>query len=357
MASKEIGKAFVTIGAKGFEKLKTTFGKVKVDVDAIKKKFTELKDGLGTLANKAAVGFATLSAAVTTFVAAASPEDFDDFKGVLAEIGVQIGRVLVPILREFTKWLEGLRDYLRGLSSEQREQITGWVKWALVVAAATVAVAKLGQALLFLATSNPVGALITALGIVVGLLIKAKMEADAFDAKLKRLREGKIQSGDVKDKELQRIMQENQTGEIGKEETASQLAAAKADQEKKLAALKQEQANQGMGSEGVKNFAERKNSLEERLAQIEGLQHQLKTKGELGTDDADKQPEIRMKSQSAQLGSIMDAWRKVQTAQQGDSPEARRWAEQMKILEEGNKQRERGNEILEQVANNQGAKA
>ncbi len=80
-------------------------------------------------------------------------------KSMLEELALQFGEVLLPVMRKFVEWLQGIVTKLQELSPEQREQI---VKWAAIAAAVGPVLIVLGK----LVTS--VGGIISTFGKIPG---------------------------------------------------------------------------------------------------------------------------------------------------------------------------------------------
>lgn len=94
-------------------------------------------------------------------------------KSMLQELALQFGEVLLPVVRSFVEWLQGIVAKLQELSPEQREQI---VKWAAIAAAIGPVLMVIGK----LVTS--VGGMITTFGKIPAMLTKLKSGFSALSA-------------------------------------------------------------------------------------------------------------------------------------------------------------------------------
>jgi hypothetical protein len=127
-------------------------------IEAVKGQLRRLGDGLNTIGNSAAKGFAVGTASIAGFLRLADPKGMEDLQVALASVGIQLGRIFVPLLREVTGWIQKLANYLKGLGDDQREQVLHWVKIGLAVTGVLMILPRLVGAF------RLVGGAMTALG-------------------------------------------------------------------------------------------------------------------------------------------------------------------------------------------------
>lgn len=144
--------------------------KAKKELDNLKKKVGEAKQGLSDMGNKAAVGFGVGVGAIGKFVQMADPVGFERFQVAIAKVGIQVGRFFVPLLREATVWVDKISDYLKGLSDDVRENVLHWAKVTLAVLGTVAVFAKVGSALM---------GMLSPFNIIAGLLMLVFQRASA----------------------------------------------------------------------------------------------------------------------------------------------------------------------------------
>jgi phage-related protein len=149
----KIGAAFVEVALKGLSRVQTDLAGVKsklVDVASggvkafagIGDKLTSIKKGFEEFRTVAAIAFGAATGSVLAFVGSADPKGMDDFKFQLYAIGLQIGRVFIPVIHDATELLSQLREWFESLTDAQRDNILHWAKITVVVAGIVLLVPK-----------------------------------------------------------------------------------------------------------------------------------------------------------------------------------------------------------------------
>jgi phage-related minor tail protein len=119
---------------------------------------------LSTIGATSKIGFATLTASVTGFLAAADPVRMEIFHQKILILGIYIGRIFIPILDDATKFIDKLIAYFASLSSEQMDNIEHWTRIALEVLGVVAGITS------FIAIANKAIGVIRAITTVIGLL-------------------------------------------------------------------------------------------------------------------------------------------------------------------------------------------
>lgn len=134
----------------------------------------QLSQGLQKLGGAATAGLAAASASMYKFVQLADPVGFERFTLAVQRLGLQLGRLFIPIVREATKNINDLANFFKNLDDSTRETILAVTKVALAVlsiGAAVGAVVKVAGVFASLgAVFTPVGGAIAAIAAAVGLL-------------------------------------------------------------------------------------------------------------------------------------------------------------------------------------------
>lgn len=148
-----VGSGWIDIAIRGFEKVQAQLGTVGASLKkAANGNFSGLSASFAAAGSKmmetakalsdtftkvgavAAKAFMGGTAAITGFVRLASPRGFDDFTVALATVGIQLGTIFVPLLRQATAFLNAFADRLRALTPEQKTHILHWVEVGLAIA-------------------------------------------------------------------------------------------------------------------------------------------------------------------------------------------------------------------------------
>jgi len=107
--------------------------KIHDAIEANIKAIMKWGDAIMDFGKKSAIVFGSLFAMMAKTTSMADPIRWNEFRGVWAEVSVQIGSILLPVLDMVTDLLRELRDFMRGLSTESKEFISGIVKVGLVI--------------------------------------------------------------------------------------------------------------------------------------------------------------------------------------------------------------------------------
>lgn len=166
-----IGKGFIEVVVKGLDKVQQQFaalrnsvgsrisaiGKATSDgISSAMTKVNEVANNLGNTFEKigsiATKAFAAGSASITGFVRLASPRGFDDLTVALATVGIQLGTIFVPLLRQATAIVNEFATYLKGLTDAQKDNILRWVEIGGAIAAALMIIPKVIQGIRLLSS-------------------------------------------------------------------------------------------------------------------------------------------------------------------------------------------------------------
>ncbi len=135
------------------------------------------------------IGFGMATAAITKFVTTADPERFEDFKGVWAQISVQIGSIFIPILEKVNQTLNKVLNWFRQLTQEQKANILRWVQIGVLALGgisafllAAAAITKITYAVQVLTTSLGIasGGILPIIGLLAGLAVAMLTVDGAF---------------------------------------------------------------------------------------------------------------------------------------------------------------------------------
>lgn len=120
--------------------LSSAFSAAAAKMTETAKALSETFTKVGAVASKAFMGG---TAAITGFVRLASPRGFDDLTVALATVGIQLGTIFVPLLRQATAFINAFADRLRALTPEQKTQILHWVETGLAIAGVLMIVPRI----------------------------------------------------------------------------------------------------------------------------------------------------------------------------------------------------------------------
>lgn len=180
----KLGERITQLGkSDGPEKAKDKTKKAGKEADETKSKYQKLKDTIGSIGQVAAIGFGVVSSAITSMWRVADPKGADDMEFAFGKLSIQIGRIFVPLLREVTKIVSVVADYLKDLTEEQADSIRWWVTAGLAVAGflailptlisvlsgVYTAIVAVKGALMALAAGNPIGWAVIAIAALVAL--------------------------------------------------------------------------------------------------------------------------------------------------------------------------------------------
>jgi hypothetical protein len=205
---------------------------------------------------RAQIAFAAGTAAITGFVAAASPDALNTLTGSFKILAAEIGRAFVPyVIRAAYAVQEAARRF-RSLSGDQKESIAQWLLWGTAAAGALViggrlitvftalaGVVKLAGAA-FVAMGGPASAVLVSLTVLAaGLAARVKYLTDLAEKAAKDVEKPEVTQGQYEASPTRKRFQEMQAGgasreDIGKALFAEQQAGLK--RESELAAKAQD---------------------------------------------------------------------------------------------------------------------
>lgn len=122
------------------------FGKMK----ELAEKFQSSMSGMTNLASSV---FAMGQKAIMDFGGAASPDAINTFTGSMRLLSMEIGRAFIPYLVRASYYIQQARQWVRGLSQEQKDNIARWVATGTAIAGAVLIIPKLVAAFSMLAAA------------------------------------------------------------------------------------------------------------------------------------------------------------------------------------------------------------
>jgi hypothetical protein len=129
---------FVEIGIRG--SLEKEFARQKQIAERATRSLQERADALVSLSTRV---FATGTAAITGFAAAASPAAIDTLTGSVKLLSAQIGQSFIPIVAKASYQIQQARLFVRNLDDATKSNIVQWVLYGTAVAGAVVVTVKI----------------------------------------------------------------------------------------------------------------------------------------------------------------------------------------------------------------------
>jgi hypothetical protein len=187
-----LGTAFVTIGLRG-----SLQRQLERERQLAERATRLLQDRISEFTAASARIFLTGAAAITGFVASASPDAINTFTGSIRLLSGEIGRAFIPAFTKAIAVIQGARNYIRGMSDETKENIVKWNLWVLGITGAIFVASKLiavlmglvpvikliGSALLLLGAHPAIAGILllaTAVGVLAVKLAGLRAEAEAY---------------------------------------------------------------------------------------------------------------------------------------------------------------------------------
>ncbi len=110
-------------------------GRVGASLSLLQEKFQAVGDSMKGLFTASTIA----TAGMYGLVAAANPSLFSTMNDSFKMVSVQLGRFLVPVVKELAAGLQNLSSWFQSLDSDTRQQIATWAGWIAKAALAVVA--------------------------------------------------------------------------------------------------------------------------------------------------------------------------------------------------------------------------
>lgn len=179
MASANLYTAFIDIGMKGLDKVKSYMDSA---VKAVQTSTAQINNA-----------FSISTSAIQSFVGAASPSAMNTFGGSMEILKARIGQSFTPYILDAAKAMQNLANWVKNIDPETKKQIASWIAYGTAAAGGFVVLSKLAGVLEVI-SKNPLAVVLLGIG---AAALKAASDMDKLNKsmaenidKMQRMKQG-----------------------------------------------------------------------------------------------------------------------------------------------------------------------
>ena len=179
MASANLFTAYIDIGMKGLDKVKSYMDSA---VKAVQSSTSQISNA-----------FSISTSAIQSFVGAASPAAMNTFGGSVEILKARIGQSFTPYILDAAKAVQNLANWVKNIDPDTKKQVASWIAYGTAAAGGFVILSKLAG-LLEVVSKNPLAVVLLGIG---AAALKAAADMDKLNKsmaesvdKMQRMKQG-----------------------------------------------------------------------------------------------------------------------------------------------------------------------